>query len=265
MKAAVTQATPMTAIWVFARRSLYKTLQHPFYFLIDIAVFPVIFLFIFTFLFGGAIAGSTGDYLQFLLPGMFVYTVTTMTVYTGTAIHSDIDKGVFNRFRTLPFWQPAAVVGMMAVDVLRYTVAVTVMLCIGMALGFRPEGGIVGAVSALLAVVLFAFSASWIFASVGVLAKKSESLTTIAYLILYPLMFTSNVFVDSSTMPRWVQAAVDLNPLSLAASAVRGLIHGNSGGAELLAFFVGCGVLLVLFVPLTIWLYRRKGSGSSRA
>lgn len=248
----------LSATMTFAWRMLQGTKNHFFMFLIDAVVFPALFLLIFTFLFGGAISGSTGLYLQFLLPGMLVYTVTTMTVYTGAAISTDISKGVFNRFKTLPFWQPAAIFGAILVDIVRYAVALTATVGIGMLLGFRPEAGLIGAVLAVLMVILFAFSASWIFACLGVVAKRTESLTTTSYLVLYPLMFTSNVFVDSSTMPGWLQRIVDLNPLSLASTAVRGLMHGNAAPGDLFWALAGCAVLTVLFAPLTIELYRRK-------
>lgn len=247
-----------SATMTFAWRMMQGTKNNLFMFLIDAVVFPALFLLIFTFLFGGAISGSTGLYLQFLLPGMLVYTVTSMTVYTGAAISTDISKGVFNRFKTLPFWQPAAIVGALLIDIVRYAAALVATVGIGMLLGFRPEAGLVGAVLALLTVILFAFSASWIFACLGVVVKKTESLTTTSYLVLYPLMFTSNVFVDSSTMPGWLQRAVDLNPLSLASTAVRGLMHGNASAGDIGWALAGCAVLIVLFAPLTFHLYRRK-------
>ncbi|MDF2714037.1 MAG: transporter [Paenibacillus sp.] len=247
-----------SATMTFAWRMMQVTKNNLFMFLIDAVVFPALFLLIFTFLFGGAISGSTGLYLQFLLPGMLVYTVTSMTVYTGAAISTDISKGVFNRFKTLPFWQPAAIVGALLIDIVRYAAALVATVGIGMLLGFRPEAGLVGAVLALLTVILFAFSASWIFACLGVVVKKTESLTTTSYLVLYPLMFTSNVFVDSSTMPGWLQRAVDLNPLSLASTAVRGLMHGNASAGDIGWALAGCAVLIVLFAPLTFHLYRRK-------
>ncbi|MFS0728179.1 ABC transporter permease [Paenibacillus sp. 1P07SE] len=260
MKSPTLAPSMMSAIRTFAWRSLTKTMKIPVYVLIDTLVFPVIFLLIFTFLFGGAIAGSTGTYLQFLLPGMLVYTVTTMTVYTGIGIQSDLAKGVFSRFRTLPFWQPAAIIGAMAIDVLRYVLAVTATASIGMLLGFRPEAGAVGLVLALLAVVLFAFSVSWIFACLGVIIQKAEALTTSTYLVLYPLMFTSNVFVDSSTMPGWLRPMVEYNPLSLAATGVRGLAHGTAEASDLLWLFAGCAALIAVFAPLTFRLYRIKGN-----
>lgn len=247
-----------SATMTFAWRMMRGTKNNMFMFLIDAIMFPALFLLIFTFLFGGAISGSTGLYLQFLLPGMLVYTVTSMTVYTGAAISTDISKGVFNRFKTLPFWQPAAIIGALLIDIVRYAAALVATVGIGMLLGFKPEAGLLGAVLALSTVILFAFSASWIFACLGVVVKKTESLTTTSYLVLYPLMFTSNVFVDSSTMPGWLRRVVDLNPLSLASTAVRGLMHGNAEVGDIVWALAGCAALVVLFAPLTFHLYRRK-------
>lgn len=247
-----------SATMTFAWRMVQGTRNNLFMFLIDAVVFPALFLLIFTFLFGGAISGSTGLYLQFLLPGMLVYTVTTMTVYTGVTISTDISKGVFNRFKTLPFWQPAAIIGTLLIDIVRYAAALSATVGIGMLLGFRPEAGLLGALLALLTVILFASSASWIFACLGVVVKKTESLTSTSYLVLYPLMFTSNVFVDSSTMPGWLRGVVDLNPLSMASTAVRGLMHGNAATGDIVWALAGCALLVILFAPLTFHLYRRK-------
>ncbi|PYI51492.1 ABC transporter permease [Paenibacillus flagellatus] len=248
----------LSATMTFVWRTVQKTKAYGWTALVDILLFPALFLLIFTFLFGGAISGSTGDYLQFLLPGMLVYTVTSMTVYTGVAINTDITKGVFNRFRTLPFWQSAAILGSVAVDIVRYAAAVVATAGIGTLLGFRPEAGWTGAALAVLTVVLFAFSVSWIFAWLGVVVKKTESLTTTSYLALYPLMFASNVFVDSSTMPGWLRGFVDLNPLSLASTAVRGLMHGTAAAGDVAWALAGCAVLVAVFAPLTFYGYRRK-------
>ncbi|RRJ66168.1 ABC transporter permease [Paenibacillus oralis] len=248
----------LQAVAAFTWRAVKGTLSQLPYMAIDVLIFPVIFLLIFTFMFGGAISGSTGNYLQFLLPGMLVYTVTTMTVYIGIGIKTDIDRGVFNRFRTLPFWQPAAIIGTMLVNLLTYAAALVTTVVFGMVLGFRPEGGLIGAVLALLLVVMYAFSVSWIFAWIGVVAKKLESITSMTYIVLYPLMFTSNVFADTSTMPDWLGGIVACNPISLAATAARGLMHGTAGQADLLPAFAGMALFILVFAPLTFRQYRRK-------
>jgi ABC-2 type transport system permease protein len=140
-------------------------------------------------LFGGAIAGSTIDYIQFLLPGMLILTVVPLTVYSGTSLCLDITKGIYNRFRTMPFWQPSSILGPLITDGMRYTIASLSVLATGFLLGFHPEGGILGTVLALLFIIFFAFSVSWIFAMIGVLAKRPETVSGSSMMFIYPLLF----------------------------------------------------------------------------
>lgn len=250
----------LRAIAAFVWRSWRGTLKMLHYLAIDVLIFPVVFLLIFTYLFGGAISGATGAYLQYLLPGMLVYTVTSMTVYIGIGIKTDIDRGVFNRFRTLPFWQPAAIIGTMLIQLLTYTAALVTTILLGIALGFRPEAGLIGVLSTLLFVVLYAFCLSWLFALMGVIAKKAETITSMTYIVMYPLLFTSNVFVDTSTMPDWLGPIIAWNPISLASTAARGLMHGSASTGELAAALAVMAVIALVFAPLTFRAYRRKGS-----
>ncbi|WP_228101184.1 ABC transporter permease [Paenibacillus donghaensis] len=246
------------AVSTFVWRSWRKTLGKLHYLAIDSVIFPAVFLLIFTYLFGGAISGSTGNYLQFLLPGMMVYTVTTMTVYIGVGIKTDIERGVFNRFRTLPFWQPAAIIGTMAINLISFAAAVITTFGLGMLLGFRPEAGMAGVLLAFLLVLFYAFSLSWIFASIGIVVKKTETLTTMSYIVLYPLMFTSNVFADTSTMPEWLGRIVKYNPVSLASATARGLMHGTTEISVLVTTLAGLGLIILIFIPLTFRLYCQK-------
>lgn len=244
----------MTFIW----RSWRKTSGNAAYLAIDSIIFPAVFLLIFTYLFGGAISGSTGNYLQYLLPGMMVYTVTTMTVYIGINLKTDIERGVFNRFRTLPFWQPAAIIGTMAINLISFAVGLITTLGLGMLLGFRPEAGLPGVLLSMLLVMLYAFSFSWIFACLGLTVRKTESLTTMSYLVLYPLMFTSNVFAGTSTMPDWLGPVVAYNPVSLASASARALIHGTADTAALTTTLISLGCIIAVFMPLAFQLYRKK-------
>lgn len=248
------------AISAFVWRSWRKTMGKLFYLAIDAVIFPAVFLLIFTFLFGGAIAGSTSDYLQFLLPGMMVYTVTTMTAYIGIGIKTDMERGVFNRFRTLPFWQPAAIIGTMIIHLLSFAAAVISTFGIGLLLGFRAEAGIAGAVLAFLLIMYYAVSISWIFACLGVVVKKTESISTMSYIVLYPLMFTSNVFADTSTMPGWLGPVVAYNPISLASSSARGLMHGTVDTAGMMVTLGGLTLVMAVFMPLAFRLYRKQAA-----
>ncbi|MFI6516997.1 ABC transporter permease [Spirillospora sp. NPDC050679] len=225
--------------------------------LIDIVVFPFIFLVVFTYLFGGAISGSTSDYLQSFVPGILVQTVVMMSVYTGTSLNSDITKNIHDRFRTLPFWQPATIVGNLMGDLVRYTIALTITILLGIALGFRPDS-FGGVVAAFLVMMYFAFGVSWIFTALGVVAGRPESISTTSMIIMFPLVFASNIFVPPDSLPGWMEAFVNVNPISHATTAARGLMHGNVTGGEMALVLITSTALIAIFAPLTMYLYNNK-------
>ncbi|RJX41478.1 ABC transporter permease [Paenibacillus pinisoli] len=248
------------ATGVFMRRTFLGVKNNPFGFIIDCLASPVLMLLIFTYLFGGAIAGSTSEYIQFLLPGAMVLIIAPMTVYSGTTLCQDITKGVHNRFRTMSVWPPASVLGPILTDSLRYAAASIVTIGIGLLLGFRPEGGAWGVLLALAYAVFFGFSISWVFAVMGIVVKKPETVSGTSMVMIYPLLFASSIFVDSATMPAWLGRIVDYNPISMAASALRGLMHGTAAPADL-AWGIGTGVLLIaVFAPLTFYFFRKHNT-----
>ncbi|MFB5662446.1 ABC transporter permease [Alteribacillus sp. HJP-4] len=247
----------LTASFVFGWRALLKIKYVPEQ-LFDVTAFPVMFTLMFTFLFGGALAGSTGEYLQFLLPGILVQTVVFITVYTGVSLNTDISKGIFDRFRTLPIWQPSVLVGALLGDTVRYMLASTIVILLGLVLGFRPEGGTVGVLSAILLLLVFAFSVSWIFTSLGLVLRTPNSVMGISMAVLFPLTFASNIFVDPRTMPAWLEAVVDVNPVTLLVTASRGLMHGTATFAQVMWVLIASAVFIVLFAPLTMYLFRKK-------
>lgn len=228
--------------------------------LIDIILLPFIFLLMFTYLFGGAFAGSTGQYLQFFLPGVAVQSVILMTVYTGTALNTDINKGVFDRFRTLPFWQPATIAGSLLGDIVRYVIALTMTIGLGVLLGFRPSAGPLGVVLAMLVLIVFAFSVSWIFAALGVVVSVPERVSGTSMIVIYPLLFTSNIFASPETMPGWMQVVVQINPMSHAATASRGLMHGTATLGQVGWSLLISVLIIAVFAPLTMHLYRNKNA-----
>ncbi len=247
----------MASTMAFAHRALLR-IKHVPEQMFDVTVFPIIFLLMFTYLFGGAIAGSTGEYLQFLLPGILVMTVSQITMYTGIDLNNDIRKGIFDRFRTLPIWLPSALIGALLVDVIRYSLASAIMIGLGLILGFRPEGGALGVVGAVLVILLFSFSFSWIWTAAGIIMRSEKSLMMVSFLVVFPLTFVSNVFVDPSTLPSWLQGFVNINPISILATAVRGLMHGNGTLEQVGWVVVVSAIFVVIFAPLTMYLYRRK-------
>src|SRR5688572_27090459 len=185
--------SPLSASLTLGWRALLKIKHVPFQ-LFDVTVFPLMMTLMFTYLFGGALAGSPKQYIQFLLPGILVQTILFITVYTGVGLNTDISKGIYDRFRSLPIWPSAPVFGALLGDVLRYSIAAIMVLTLGFVLGFRPQGGLIGVVLAVILVQIFAFSLAWIWIIVGMLVKSPESVMTTSFLFLFPLTFASNVF-----------------------------------------------------------------------
>lgn len=250
-------ASALGAVATLGWRALLKIKHVPFQ-LFDVTAMPVMFTLTFTFLFGGALAGSPREYIQFLLPGILVQTIVFITVYTGVGLNTDISKGLFDRFRSLPIWQPSPVFGALAGDVLRYSVAALVVITLGLILGFRPAGGAIGVLAALALVLLFAFSVSWIWIIVSMLVKTPESVMTTSFLLLFPLTFASNIFVDPATMPGWLQTVVGYNPVTHLVTASRGLMHGNAAMVDIVWVLVASALLTAAFAPIAMRMYRKE-------
>jgi ABC-2 type transport system permease protein len=226
--------------------------------LFDVTAFPIMFTLIFTYLFGGALAGSTNEYLHYLLPGILVQTVVFITIYTGLGLNTDITKGVFDRFRSLPIWRPAALVGALLGDAARYTMASTMVIVLGLVLGFRPDGGVLGVLLAVALLLVFSFGLSWIWTALGLVLRTPNSVMGVSMMALFPLTFASNIFVDPRTMPSWLEAIVGSNPITHLATAVRGLMHGTATAGQIGWVLLTSGVLVAVFAPLTMYLYSNK-------
>lgn len=243
----------MTFVW----RALVKARHLPEQ-LGDVIMIPILFTLVFTYLFGGAIEGSTSEYLRFLLPGTLVMTVVLLTVFTGVTLSTDLSSGAFDRFRSLPIWRPAPIVGALLGDVLRYVVASTLVIGLGLLIGFRPDGGIIGVVAAVALILLFAFSLSWVWITLALILRTPAAVNVAGLLFIFPLSFVSNVFVDPATMPTWLQTFVDINPVSHLVTAARALVHAGSAASEVGWVLIACAGLIAVFAPLSMSLYRRK-------
>jgi ABC-2 type transport system permease protein len=226
--------------------------------LLDVTITPVMFVLMFTYLFGGAIAGSTSAYLQYILPGMLVMSVLFTTVYSGVSLNTDLTKGVVDRFRSLPIWRPAPLLGSLLGDSVRYVIAGTVIIVLGVALGYRPEGGAVGALAALGLVVVFSFGLSWVFSVLGLLLRSPNAVMNAGFMAIFPLTFLSNVFVDPSTLPGPLKAFVDVNPISILATASRSLMQGHPDGTAIVVSLAVAAGLAAVFLPITTRLYRSR-------
>ena len=247
----------LDASMTFAWRAMRKIKHVPMQ-LFDVTMFPIMFVLLFTYLFGGALAGSPREYLQALLPGVLVMTVVMITPYTGMGLNTDLTKGVFDRFRSLSIWRPAVLVGMLLADAVRYAIASVVVIGLGVILGFRPDGGPIGVLLAIVVLLVFSFSVSWAWTVIGLKMQTPENVMQVSMTVLFPLTFASNVFVDPSTMPGWVQAFVKVNPITHVTEAARGLMHGEFEFGDLTWVAVWSVGLVVVFAPLTMRLYNTE-------
>ncbi len=249
-------ASPLSAALTFGWRGMLKVKHVPEQ-LLDVTVTPVMFVVMFTYIFGGAVSGSTGEYRDYLLPGILVMSVLFTTVYSGVALNTDLTKGVVDRFRSLPIWRPAPLLGSMLGDTVRYVLAGTVIIVVGVILGFRPDAGIGGAAAALALVVVFAFGLSWVFTTIGLVLRSPSAVLNAGFMGIFPLTFLSNVFVEPETLPRPLEAFVDVNPISILATASRGLMAGNAQARDVAIVLIVAAVLTAVFAPLTTRLYRK--------
>ncbi|MBW8819834.1 ABC transporter permease [Streptomyces sp. LUP47B] len=247
----------LSASLTFGWRAILK-IKHVPEQLFDVTAFPIMMVLMYTYLFGGALAGSPKEYIQFLLPGILVMSVVMITMYTGVSVNTDIEKGVFDRFRTLPIWRPSVMVGYLLGDALRYTIASVVMLTVGVILGFRPDGGVGGVVAGIALLVVFSFAFSWIWTMFGLLLRTEKSVMGVSMMVIFPLTFLSNVFVDPRTMPGWLQAFVNNSPITHLSSAVRGLMAGDWPADEIAWSLGWAGLFIAVFGPVTMRLYNRK-------
>ena len=250
------RASAVSATLTFGWRGMLKVKHVPEQ-LLDVTITPVMFVLMFTYLFGGAIAGSTGDYLDYILPGILVMSVLFTTVYSGVALNTDLTKGVVDRFRSLPVWRPAPLVGSLLGDSVRYLLAGTVIVVLGVILGFRPEAGLGGVLAALALVIVFAFGLSWVFTTLGLLLRSPNAVMNAGFMGIFPLTFLSNVFVEPETLPAGLEAFVDVNPISILATASRGLMEGTAEAADIAIVLGTAAALTAVFAPLTVRLYRR--------
>jgi ABC-2 type transport system permease protein len=248
---------PVSTSLTFGWRALLK-IKHVPEQLVDVTMFPIMFTLMFTYLFGGALAGSTQEYLQFLLPGILVQANVMITMNTGITLNTDIQKGVFDRFRSLPVWRPSPLVGALLGDLVRYSIGSAIVIMLGLVLGFRPEGGAVGVVLSVALLLVFSFCLSWLWTMLSLILRTPNSVAGVSMMVMFPLTFVSNIFVDPKTMPGWLQAVVEVNPITHLATVVRGLMDGSVPAGEIGWVLVSSVLLVAVFGPITMVLYRNK-------
>ena len=243
--------------FTLAYRAWLKMLHNPESFM-EMTILPVMLTLLFTFLFGGAVSGSTADYLPVIIPGVLVMCCAMGCSTAGTLLREDMNKGITKRLTSMPIARISPVAGMLMIEIIRYTVIGVVVFSLGFALGYRPEAGIVGVMGCIGLMVIAAWCLSWVFALMSVSVKSISTAQTIGMVIMFPMAFLSNALVPVETMPGWLQWVVDINPLSHVVTAMRELLSTGAMGSEFLVALAGSLVILAVFAPMTVRAYKRR-------
>jgi ABC-2 type transport system permease protein len=248
-----TSAQTLTLAW----RATMK-MRRNFEQLFDVTIQPLLFTAMFAGIFGGAISGSVADYLPVIIPGLVGQTVMTACVATGVQLREDMDKGVFDRFRVLPIARIAPLAGPMVADTLRYAIAGTLTFLTGIAMGYRPGGGVLGVLGAIVLGIIAGWSLAWIFTWFGTIGRSAQGVQAVSLMVMFPLTFLSNAFVPTDTMPGWLQAFANVNPVSHVISAIRDVANDGQITADTGWALLGCAVVVAIFAPLSVRRFSRK-------
>jgi oleandomycin transport system permease protein len=243
----------LTLAW----RTLVQIRHNP-YELLDMSIQPIMFIVLFTYVFGGAIAGSTGAYLTFALPGVIVMNMIFLTMYVGMGLNTDLTKGVFDRLRSLPLARWAPMAGRILADLVKQAWSIALLLVVGFILGFRVSTDGWGVLGAVVLLLVFALAFSWISVLVGVIAKDPEKVQLFGFTALFPVTFVSNVFVQTETMPGWLQPVVKANPVSILSDAARGLIVGGPVAQPVMWSLLWAAGIAAVFAPLAVVRFKRR-------
>ncbi|WP_020669763.1 ABC transporter permease [Amycolatopsis nigrescens] len=240
-----------------AWRGILKIRKNPEQ-LADVTLMPVIFLVMFVYLFGGAISGDTDTYLQLVVPGIMVMNILQVSMTVGVAMNTDVNKGVFDRFRSMPIARSAPLVGAVLADIVRYVVCLAVLLVVATVMGYRISTDPASLLVAVALALAFGMAFCWISVFIGMRLKTPGAVQGLMFVFIMPLTFGSNVFVPSQTMPGWLQAWTDISPVSLMANALRGLMNGGEVAGPLLGALAWMAAVVVVFFPLAMRAYRRR-------
>lgn len=243
--------------WQMIKRNLIHIRRTP-ELLIDVTLSPIMFVLLFTFVFGGAIPIPGVEYVDFLMPGIFVQTIAFAGIYTGVLLANDLQKGMIDRFRSLPMQQSTVLTGRTLTDLLRAMLAVSIMWIVGLLVGFRPEGGIAGAAGAIGLMLLFGFALSWVGVALGGLVRTPEALQGLIFMTVFPLTFASSAFVPTDGMPDWLRLFADNQPMTLVVDAVRSFTLTGNAGPETIPAVIWSVAILVVSFPVGLWLYTRR-------
>ena len=242
---------------VLAKRHLIQIPRIPEE-LIFATIQPIMFVLLFRYVFGGAIAVSGTSYVNYLMAGIFAQTVIFGATSTGIGLATDLQRGLVDRFRSLPMAKSAVLTGRTISDLVRNTFVVFVMWMVGLLVGFRPDGNVLSWVAAVGLLLLTSFAFSWISATIGLLVNSVEAAQSAGFIWLFPLTFASSAFVPTQSMPSWLQTFANHQPVTLIVNAVRGLLLNQPNASTIWQALAWCIGILVVFIPLAVWAYGRR-------
>ena len=250
----VTETVGQTLIMAWrALKKMRRNMEQFF----DVTLQPLLFTAMFAYVFGGAISGDVGHYLPLMIPGIVAQTVLTTCMATGVQLREDMEKGVFDRFKSLPIARIAPLAGPMVADLVRYLIAAGLTFVMGIVIGYRPEGGVLGVLAAILLAIFTGWAIAWIFTWVGTIARSARSVQGISMMILFPLTFLSNAFVPVDTLPSGLQTFVKINPVSHLVSATRDLANHATVSGEVGWTLLAGFVVMAIFAPLAVRSYKK--------
>jgi ABC-2 type transport system permease protein len=257
VQASVPIRDALTQITTLAWRALIKMRRNPEQ-LVDVTAMPVLFTAMFGFMFAGAISGNQASYLPILIPGIIAMTTITASVAAGVQFREDMDKGVFDRFRSLPIARIAPLAGPMLADLARYALATSVTVTVGIVMGYRASGGVPGVAAGMVLAVVTGWSLAWIFMWIGTIARTAGAVQGMSMMVMFPLAFLSNAFVPVDTLPGWLQTVTRVNPVSHVVSALRDLMNDGTVTAQVGWALLGCATVAAIFIPLAVRSYSRR-------
>ena len=243
--------------WELIKRNMRHILRTP-ELLLDVTIQPIIFVLLFRYVFGGAIQTEGTSYVNYLMAGIFVQTISFSMLWSGVLLATDLQKGIIDRFRALPMTSWAVLAARTVTDLFRSVLAIVIMIAVGLAIGFRPDASVVEWIGAIGILLLFGFALAWIGITLGMAVRTPEAATGAIFVFVFPLTFASSAFVPTETMPGWLKAFAENQPITLVINTVRSLMLGNSPGSDGWQSLIWSLGLLVLFFPIAMYMYRKR-------
>jgi ABC-2 type transport system permease protein len=247
----------LTDTAVLVRRNILHIIRTP-ELLLDVTIQPIMFVLLFRFVFGGAIPIQGTSYVNYLMAGIFVQTIAFAMLWSGVLLANDLQKGLIDRFRSLPMKSWAVLAARTTTDLFRSMLAITIMIAVGLAVGFRPDANLIEWAGAIGILLLFGFALAWIGITLGMTVRTPEAATGAIFIFVFPLTFASSAFVPTETMPNWLEVFTEHQPITLVINTVRAWMLGQPAGSDSWSAFLWSVSILVVFFPLALIMYRKR-------